>query len=110
MTFPFAKFVHLQVAAAQSLGYHDQNLAEAIMHHCAMKVASATAPTDDQLSQYVNAEIEAKHRFLRMSVPDIEGVSLKGVYLRALSQCDEWELDHGTIDALVAGMIAEVAK
>lgn len=106
MTYPFAKFVALQRAAARSLTYHDEQLAEAIMHHCALKVASATAPTDTLTGRYVDAEIKAKHKLLRMPVADLEGIAVRGRYMRALSECEEWELDYGTIDALVDGMAA----
>lgn len=105
--FPFAQFVGLQVAAAKSLQYHDEALSEAIMHHCALKIASATAPTDALVGRYVDAEINAKHRLLKMSVCDLEGIAVRGRYLLALSKTDEWELDYGTVEALVAGMVSQ---
>ncbi len=104
ITAPFAKFVDLQRAAAAALDYHNEAVAEAIMHHCALKVAAATAPTDELVSQYVTAEITAKHALLRMAVPDLEGVAVRGRYLRELSRCDDWEQDDGTIEALIDGM------
>lgn len=109
MTYPFAKFAKLQQAATRSLSYHDEQLVEAIMHHCALKVASATAPTDALVGRYVDAEIKAKHKLLRLPVGDIEGVNIRGRYFRALSACEEWEKDHGTMQALVDGMAGKGA-
>lgn len=104
MTKPFAKFLGLQKAAANSLSYHNDALSEAIMHHCALKVASATAPTDQMVGRLCTAEIAAKHRLLRLPISDREGVAVMGRYLRALSSCDDWENDYGTIEALVDGL------
>lgn len=103
-------FVGLQRAAARAAKYHDNELAEAIMHHCALKVASATAPSDYLVGKLVEQEIQAKHRLLRMAVPDLEGIAVRGRYLKALSAVDEWERDAGTVDALITGMVGAVRK
>lgn len=106
MTFPFSKLVALQRVAAEALSHPDAILAEAIMHHCALKVASSTAPTDKLVGIYVTAEIKAKHRLLRLPISDLAGLKIKGKYLAALSKCEDWQLDLGTIDALIDGMVA----
>lgn len=105
MAKPFAKFAALQRAAARSLAYHDEALSEAIMHHCALKVASATAPSEALVGKLVSMEIAAKHRLLKMPVPDLEGIAVRARYLQALWTIgDQWELDYGTADALVDGL------
>ncbi|MBN9333272.1 hypothetical protein [Devosia sp.] len=105
MTYPFAKFAALQRAAARSLAYHDEALSEAIMHHCALKVASATAPTDGLVGQYVGREIKQFHALLRMQVPDLEGIAVRGRYLKAYMALDQDYLeDAGTPEALIDGL------
>jgi len=99
------KLAALQRAAAKATQYHGNELAEAILHHCAIKVASSTAPTVSLVGKHVTAEIQAKHRLLRMAVPDLEGIAVRGRYLQALSRIEDWELDEGTVEAMVAGMV-----
>lgn len=105
MTHPFAGLATVQRAAAKSLTYHDEKLAEAIMHHCAMRTAAATAPTDKLVGRYVDAEMKALHRLLRMKVSDLEGFAVRGRYIRAYAAYDPGALtDMGTPEAMVDGM------
>lgn len=103
-------FVALQRVAAKAAQYHGDELAEAIVHHCSLKVASATAPSDYLVGKLVEQEIQAKLRLLRMAVPDLEGIAVRGRYLKALSKVEAWEQDEGTIAALIDGMAGAVPK
>lgn len=105
MTYPFAKFAALQRAAARSLSYHDEALSEAIMHHCALKVASATAPTDDLVGRYVQAEMRQFRKLLRMKVQDLEGIAVRGRYIRACNDVNDTCLEEkGVPEALIDGL------
>lgn len=95
----------LQQAAARSVGYHDDELVEAISHHCALKTAAATAPTDELVGQHSRAEERALRRLLRLPVSDVEGFAVKGRYLRAFTTYDpSWLVDTDMPEALLAGM------
>src|SRR5690554_2894826 len=101
MIYPFSKLAALQRAAARSLSYHDQGLVEAIMHHCALRVAAATAPTDHHVGQYSRAEMRALRRLLTIEVPDLSGVAVRGQYLRPFLAYDpDWIGDAGVPEAL----------
>lgn len=102
--FAFAMAASLFRPALKALDCSDEALAESIIHHCALRVAGATAPTEQLVGRYVHAEITAKNRLLRMPVNDLEGIAVKGRYLRALNKIDRWELDDGALDALIDGM------
>ncbi|WP_332717429.1 hypothetical protein [Pelagibacterium mangrovi] len=95
----------LQRAAARSIGYHDDALVEAIMHHCALRTAAATAPSDHQVGRYSEAEERAIKRLLTMKVTDLDGIAVRGRYLRAFAQYDPgWLNDAGVPEALLAGL------
>ena len=95
----------LQRAAHRSFSYHDMELVEAINHHCALRVAAASAPNDEMVGRCSTAEDKALLRLLRLPVSDLEGVAVKGRYLLAFAQYDPgWHLVDGAIQAALAGM------
>lgn len=105
MKFTLARLAPFQRAAARSTEYHDKDLVEAILHHCALMVASCTAPTDAATRRYVDAEIKQFHKLLRMPVQDLEGIAVRGRYIRAYLAIDpECLEDTGTPEALIAGL------
>jgi len=109
MTFPFAQFAALQRAAAKALAYPDEALVEAIMHHCALKVASATAPNDELVGRYVRAEMRQFRKLLRLKVPDLEGIAVRGRYLRACYAVNETCLEEqGMPEAIIAGLAGAI--
>ena len=99
--FPFTRLQRFATSLQPDLR---TELREAVQYHCAVKIASATAPNDELVGQCVDLEIKAKHHLLRLPAINLAEVSVKGRYLLLLHEVDHWELDQGTIEALMAGM------
>lgn len=101
----FKALFQLQRAATRAVGQCNDELAEAIVHHCALMVASATAPSDKLVGRFVNEEERALKRLLMFPTPDAASLAAKGRYLQAFLAYDrDWLSDAGVPHALLAGM------